>query len=651
LEKLGILIIEGKGGIARALMVSRPGFKIIHAERMAKAEALAAPALASGGFAAILVDLALADCQDEEAHRRAAALLPGTPIVALLRKSDPALAETLIQAGAQACLEHEGLDGGALASAIRQAVLRRRAETRRFRSLFDAAPMGILLAAGRRVLMANTAAQELLGYDEAGFASLSILAPFPPAARPLLEGALDAPAPPDARFTADLARLEGASVRCRVHVAAAVLNDAPVIALFLTPLAEAADGDAKAGGAQAAPPGAPALQVRKMEALGRFAGGVAHDFGNLLTAINGYSEHLLNQAGDAGPLAGGLRSILRAGESAADLARQLAGMTQSDGGEPVPVAVDAALLELEPILQRTLGPGIDLRLEPRAGDATVTLEPGRLERILMTLCSNARDAMPEGGILRVATEALEIVPETVFTHLAAGPGSAVAITVEDEGIGMGPEALERLFEPFYSTKRGGRGRGMALATVFGMVERGGGGISVESIPGKGSRFRIALPRGEPVAAPERALGTQSDKGSVARSAWARAGKGGGTILVAEDEPSLREMIQAILALAGFTVITANSSDEAAEVFAAREDVDLLVTDVMLRGGEGGDELAAQLQARRPGLRALFISGHPLEILADRGIRLPAEAFLEKPFTPSQLIAQVRALLNVARETH
>jgi PAS domain-containing protein len=183
-ETLGILIIEGKGGLARALMGSRAGFRISHAERMAKAEALAVPARAAGGFAAILVDLALPDCQGEEAFRRAAALLPGTPIVALQHASDPDLAEALILAGAQACLEREGLDGGALAAALRQAVLRRRAEMRRFRSLFDAAPMGILLAAGRRVLMANAAAQELLGHTEEEFASLSVLAPFPPAARP-----------------------------------------------------------------------------------------------------------------------------------------------------------------------------------------------------------------------------------------------------------------------------------------------------------------------------------------------------------------------------------------------------------------------------------------------------------------------------------
>lgn len=650
METLGILIIEGKGGLARALMGSRAGFRIIHAERMTKAEALAVPARAAGGFAAILVDLVLPDCQGEEAYRRAAALLPGTPIVALQHASDPGLAETLILAGAQACLEREGLDGGALAAALRQAVLRRRAEMRRFRSLFDAAPMGILLAAGRRVLMANAAAQELLGYTEEEFASLSVLAPFPPAARPIVESALDAlnrldpQAPSDARFSADLARRDGASLRCHVHVAASVLNDAPVAALFLTAPSAGAAGTSGTGiaGSVAGSPGAPARQALKMEALGRFAGGVAHDFGNLLTAINGYSEHLLGLSGDAGPFAPGLRAILRAGESAAELARSLAGLRQTESGDAVPVAVDAALREMEPILLRMLGSGIDLRLETRAGEATVTLDPGRLERIIMSLCSNAREAMPEGGILRIATEAMDILPGTPFTHLAAGPGTAVAITVEDEGIGMGPEAMERAFEPFYTAKRGGRGRGMGLATVYGMVESGGGGISVESVPGSGSRFRIILPRGEALPTAARARETASGKPAA-------PSKDAGTVLVVEDEPSLREMIQAILERDGFAVATAASAEEATEMIARREDVDLIVTDVMLRGEEGGDELAARLQGLRPGLRVLFISGHPLDSLAERGIRIPADAFLEKPFKPAQLSTQVRALLAAARE--
>jgi two-component system cell cycle sensor histidine kinase/response regulator CckA len=688
LESLAILIIEAKGGIARALLAGRPGFTTLHAERMAKAEALAAPARAAGGFAAIVIDLALPDCQGLEAYRRAAALHPGTPMVALQRASDagPAdtgLSDTLMAEGAQACLEYAGLDGGALAAAVRQAILRRRAELKRFRAFFDAAPMGILLAAGRRVLMANAAAQELLGYDEAEFAVMSALEPFPPAARPILEGSLDAPAPADARFSADLARKDGSPVRCRVHVAAATLNDAPVAALFLTPLVGelsplpgeiAAAGIASGSPAGTGAAGGPARQALKMEAVGRLAEGVAHDFGNLLTAINGYSEHLLASAG-GGSVASGLRAINRAGEEAADLTRKLIGFTQSDGGETGPVAVGDALRGMEDSLRRMLGPEIDLRLEAEGAPEPIVLEPGSFQSIIMALCANARDAMPRGGILRVTVETADIGPGTAFTHLHAGPGAAVAITVEDQGIGMGPETLERLFEPFYSTKRGGRARGTGLTSVYGIVRRAGGGITVESEPGSGTRIRILFPRGIPrgillakdVATSSQA-GAPASPGSVASAAAAAAAAGatsisdagtvgsagpegpGGTILVVEDEPSLREMLQAILMRTGYAVLAAGSGEEAEEIVARPEiRIDLIVTDVMLRGEDDGDALIARLQTLRPGLRALFMSGHTLEGLAERGIRIPPDAFLEKPFTPALLAARVSSLLAAARK--
>jgi two-component system cell cycle sensor histidine kinase/response regulator CckA len=645
LESLAILIIEGKGGIARALLAARPGFALLHAERMAKAEALAAPARAAGGFAAIVVDLSLPDCEGPEAYRRAAALLPGTPMVALQRVPDEALSDRLMDQGAQACLAYEGLDGGALAAAVRQAVLRRRAESKRFRSLFDAAPMGILLAAGRRILMANAAAREMLGYSEADFAALSALEPFPPAARPILEASLDAPAPADARFSADLARKDGGPVRCRVHLAAALLNDAPVTALFLSPL----DGEPASPGRPS-----PARQALKMEAVGRLAEGAAHDFGNLLTAINGYSEHLLASAG-GGPFAAGLRAINRAGEEAADLARKLIGFTQGEAGEAAPVAVDGALRGAEASLRRMLGPEIDLRIETPAGDAAILLEPGSLERSLMALCANARDAMPQGGILRVTAEAAEIGPDTVFTHLAAGPGYAVAITVEDQGIGMGPETLERMFDPFYSTRRGGRARGTGLTAVYGMVRRAGGGIAVESAPGSGSRIRLLFPRADAVAAsPQKSArseaGTQAGAGAAQAQGAAGSPGGAGTILVVEDEPSLREMLQAILMRSGYTVLAAGSGEEAEELVARGDPrIDLVVTDVMLRGEDDGDALVERLQGMQPGLRALFMSGHTLEGLADRGIHIPPDAFIEKPFTPASLSARVAALLAAARK--
>ena len=635
-ETLGILLIEGRGGLARALLSSRADLHVTHVDRMAKAIALSAPARAAGSISAVLVDLTLPDCQGLEAFRRAATLLPGTPIVALLHGHDEDLARSVMSEGAQACLEHDGLDGGALAQALRQAVLRKQAEARRFRALCDSAPMGILLAAGRRVLMANSAAQEMLGFSETEFSGISVVNLFPAAARPILEAALDAGAVaiPESRFTADMTRKDETSLRCRVHVSGATFNDAPAVALWL---------DVTGADESAAAPTSrdPVRQARKMEALGRLAGGVAHDFNNLLTAINGYSEHLLSLPSVDGPIASGLKAIKRAGESAAAMTRGLMSFSRSEGGEARPVAVDAAVREMAPMLQRLLG-GIDFRVRAGAGDAAVDLEPGQLEQLILNLCVNARDAMPKGGVLTLSTVNAQVGADDVFTHLAPPAGPHVEIIVEDTGTGMGPETLESLFEPFYTTKHGGRGTGLGLATVYSIVSQAGGGIGVSSEPGAGSRFRIALARSQQPAAWE-------EKPAMAPAA-AQGGGSGGTVLVVEDEPSLREMILTILGRYGFNLLEAASAGEAVDIVAASPaGVDLVVTDVMLRGEEGGHELAGTLQALKPGLRTLFISGHSLDSLADRGIILPADAFLEKPFSPSQLASQVRALMSAARK--
>jgi signal transduction histidine kinase/ActR/RegA family two-component response regulator len=461
-------------------------------------------------------------------------------------------------------------------------------------------------------------------------AAISVLDPFPPAARPILENALDSREPAPARFAAELARKDGGAASCRVHVSAA-WNDGPVAALFLEALPTA--------DAPESVPANPGRQALKMEALGRMASGLAHDLSNLLAVVNGYSDHLLAQAGPVGSVTAGLKAIRRAGQSAADLARGLAEVVAGGGGETRPVGVDAALREQEPALRRILGEGIGLRLDLRAGTAAVLLEAGQLERALGNLCSNAREAMPAGGVVGISTEAVEIGSDAGFTHLSADPGPGVSITVEDTGLGMDAAALERLFEPFFTTKRGGRGLGMGLAAVYGMAARAGGGLAVESAPGAGSRFRLCLPRHVASAREDAAVGRASPAVPAP----------GGSVLVIDDEPYLREMIQAILERAGFTVAGASDSDEAEALLARGPgEVDLVITDVMLPG-ETGHDLAARLSALKPGLRVLYISGHSRESLADRGIEVPADAFLEKPFTPARLAAAAKALLEAARE--
>jgi len=664
-ENLSILLIESRGGIARALLSSQTGFTVVHADRISKASALCAQAGSPGAFQVILIDLSLQDSKGLDSFRRAAALLPGAPLVAIQPDDDTALAETLIAEGAQACLNKDGLDGGALAQALRQAVLRNRAEARRFRALFDSAPIGILLAAGRRVIMANPAGLDILGRVETDLASVSVLDLFPPESRSRIEKALDAAAGEiqESRFTSELERPRKPALRCQVFVTGAMLNDSPAVALYLASLDEkdeaaygatgrgmsragaAAAGSASQGnmgGTEAAQEHA--RQARKMEALGRLAGGVAHDFNNLLTAINGYSEHLLTLPGVEGAIASGLKAIRRAGDTAAAMTRSLMSFSRSEGGTARSMRVDEAIGEMAPVLQRLVGDVVEFRVKLEAGNAAVRLEPGQLEQLILNLCVNARDAMPAGGTLTLTTNVMDVAPGSAFTHLATGAGEHVVISVQDSGTGMGEETLECLFEPFYTTKRGGRGTGLGLATVYGIVSQAGGGINVTSVLGEGSRFRIFLSRDLALAGSEEGSPHQAGQDSVWKPQQSRE-----TILVVEDEPSLREMILTILQRYGFALLEAASAAEALDIVTERpNDVDLVVTDVMLRG-EGGHELAEALQAVKPGLRTVFISGHSLESLADRDIILPADAFLEKPFSPAQLAAKVRAVLDAARK--
>jgi signal transduction histidine kinase/CheY-like chemotaxis protein len=627
-EILNVLLIEGQGGVARSLLSGRTGMTVTWVERMA--DAASSAIRASSGFSALLIDSFLPDAEGLDAYRRAAVLMPGVPVVVLHSDGDGAFAEAVLSEGAQACLDKQGLDYKALAQALRQAVHRGRAEARRFRALFDSAPVGILIAAGRRVLSANPAAMELIGRGESDFARHSILEFFPEACRPMLEKALDAGAGtvPEARFTAGLIRPEGDSVDCRVFVTRTMLNEAPAVALYLAPLDAADRAD-----------GALPHRARKMQALGRLSAGVAHDFNNLLTTINGYSEHLQTLPGADGGIASGLKAIRKAGEAAAGISRNLMAFSHGGGGDMRPVKVDDAVREAVPSLRSLLGERVELVVKAGAGDACARLEAGGLETMLIRLCENACEAMGGAGVLTVCTETAEEGHSEAFTHLAPGRGPHIVLSVEDTGGGMDPETLERLFEPFHSAKRGGRGSGLGLAGVYGVVSRAGGGISVTSNPGQGSRFRIflgMLPSGQAIQAPS------------AGPAWA-ARKNRETVLVVEDDANLREMVVAVLSRYGFAVLESPSAEEAlAGVEDRPESVDLVVTDVMLRG-ESGHEMAAALQALKPGLRTVFISGYSLDSLAERGILVPADAFLEKPFSPAQLAAKVRAVLDTARK--
>lgn len=654
--KPGVLLIESQGVLGR--LASKAGLEtwtFTRADRLASVDRL----LQTGNFQALVLELRLPDAEGLDAYRRARALAPGLPIVAVAESRDAALAEAVVAEGAQACLPRESLIGpgapAALDWSLRQAILRSGAEARRYRALFDSAPIGILLAAGRRIAMANPAALEALGYTEAELARVSVVDLFPEEKRARVERALDAAGAvgevPDTRFEAALRRSDGTAAPCRVFLEGALLNDAPAVSMYLAFTGEAAprpDGDSRA---------------EVMAALGRMAGGLAHDLNNLLTAVNGHAEHLAAIVGGDGPVARGAASIRKAGDAAAALARGLGEFGRAFIDHPAShtlsdARVDAAVDRAAPALSALAG-RCELRVRPGAGFAAVRLEPGALEGILRALVSRARDTMPEGGIVTLATRISEVTERRALTHLAAGAGPHVVIEVGDSDRAADPRALERLFEPFALRGRGG----MEMASVYAVVKAAGGGIAATAEPGRGSRIAVYLPartlapEGEtPNAEAARLVAeaahllddiSRDRNAKVTPSASpAAAPKSGaaGTVLLVEDESSMREMMALVLQRFGYAVLETVSEAEAMKAAAAHPETDLVITDITLRGSYG-HEMMERLRVLRPGLPALFVSGHPLEYLSDQGIRIPAEAFMEKPFTPAQLALKVRETLK------
>ena len=657
-----ILLVEGAQGVVSRLLAEQSEFELVHAERLPVAVRLVSEnRLAGKPFDLLLIDIVTAaaalDPLDEglDAFRLARALLPGIPIVTLGKNPLGNIADTLILEGALACLPREQLKLDQLTATLRQSVIRSHAENRRFHMLFDSAPIGILLAVGRRIVMANPYALSSLGFDEAELFPLSVLELFPQESQSLIEKSLDACGRGETlegNFITDLHRHDESIFRCRVSVKSALLNDAPAVAIYLAPLNyspwienPSVTPSTKKNGSQIISSSVTSsaneslsteqlAKIQKMQALGRLAGGVAHDFNNLLTAINGYSEHLLGITDDSSPYASGLKSIRRAGETASDISRRLHSFSYSENLVSLPLKVNETLQKLQPKITSLLGPHIELRMKLGAELNTAKMDEKQFDQIILNLCTNAIEAMPHGGILSLSSELSAHTSGKSFTHLASSAKNHIAVSVEDTGTGMLPSAIESLCEPFYSTKRGGRGKGLGLATVYGILNQWNGGISVTSIPGQGTRMQIFF------ADDSKAPFDDSLKNSV----WERKNKAE-SILIVDDDESLRDMLRTVLERFGYSIQEAQSAHDAIELMEQNPDsVQLVITDIMLRG-MGGLELSQKLNVIKSALPLIFISGHPLDSLKDQGIAIAPDTFLEKPFTPTQLAAKVRTVLN------
>ncbi len=377
-------------------------------------------------------------------------------------------------------------------------------------------------------------------------------------------------------------------------------------------------------------------QAQKMEAVGRLAGGVAHDFNNLLTAISSYSELLLADLAPEDPRRADVVEIRKATERAAGLTRQLLAFSRRQVLQPKVVDLNAVIAGAEKLLRRLIGEDIALvtRLDPAL--ASVKADAGQIEQVIMNLAVNARDAMQDGGTLTLETENVEIEAsvQTAEQSIVA-PGPYVLLRVGDTGTGMDTETKHHLFEPFFTTKERGRGTGLGLATVYGIVKQSGGFIWVDSEPGKGSLFRIYLPAQERAARPAEA----------AERPAAQPAPGTETILLVEDEEAVRAVTRESLRRHGYSVLDAPSAEAALEVsgsFGGR--IELLLTDVVMPG-MSGRALADRLATHRPDTKVLYMSGYTDDAIVQHGVLEPGLHYLQKPFTPDILATRVRQVLD------
>ena len=374
-------------------------------------------------------------------------------------------------------------------------------------------------------------------------------------------------------------------------------------------------------------------QAQKMEAVGMLAGGVAHDFNNLLTIITGYSQLIANSLLPGDPNRQSAEQIMKAGERAAALTRQLLAFSRRQVLQPRILELNQLVHSLAAMLQRLIGEDVDLRLELRPELGRVSADPGQLEQVLMNLTVNARDAMPKGGALTIETANVDLDENYASRHIGVRPGPFVLLAVSDTGVGMDEATRMRLFEPFFTTKGSGKGTGLGLSTVFGIVKQSGGSVEVYSEPGRGTSVKVYLPRIDQAAITE------------PEQARRKTRRGTETILLVEDDEMVRTLVRETLARDGYGVLEASDPIEAREVAAGYTgQIHLLITDVIMPK-VSGRALAEQMAHIRPDMKVLYMSGYTDSAVVATGILQKEVAFLQKPFTPAALAEKVRDVLE------
>lgn len=373
-------------------------------------------------------------------------------------------------------------------------------------------------------------------------------------------------------------------------------------------------------------------QAQKMEAVGRLAGGVAHDFNNMLTAILGYCELVLERLAPDEPLRSDVMQIQKAGTSAAGITRQLLAFSRKQIIEPRRLDLNAVVTNVKAMLGRLIGEDVRIVVELSPTPVVVWADAGQMEQILLNLAVNARDAMPHGGTLTIATAPVTLDEHYVAKHFAVTPGDYVALAVADTGTGMTADVREHLFEPFFTTKELGKGTGLGLATVHGIATQCGGNINVYSELGRGSTFTIHFPRLDEADAIAPPPIVTAPRNAVE------------TVLLVEDEDDLRLLIRRLLERQGYKTLVAANAEEALALFRENDTVDVLLTDVVMPGASG-PQLTRQLLEQRPSLKVIFMSGYTEEAIVHHGVIQPGVTFLHKPFTLESLGRKLRDVLT------
>jgi PAS domain S-box-containing protein len=503
----------------------------------------------------------------------------------------------------------------------------------RFRILFESAPECYYINNLKGVFLdGNKAAEKLVGYRKEeligkSFLKLGLLSPADilRAAKLLMKNMLGQGTGPDI-FTVN--RKDGTQVRIELSSLPVKLRGKTVVLGIAHDVTERVRVQEEQQQLQAR-----LIQAHKMEAVGQLAGGIAHDFNNILTAINCYGDSALAVAAEGDPVRPYLNHILSLADKAAHLTHSLLAFSRKQTIMPKPCGVNGIIENVRTLLSRILGEDIELNIVAAREDLTVMADSTQVERVLINLAANARDAMPGGGSLTIGTGTAAIDDEFIKRNNFGKAGAYALVSVHDTGSGMDGRTRERIFEPFFTTKEVGKGTGLGLSIVYGIVKQHNGFVTVDSEVGKGTLARIYLPVVEAAAAPLRL------------EAPAAAGEGRETILLAEDDEGIRSLTRTLLERNGYTVIEACDGQDAIDCFLRdKHRISLIISDVIMPRRNGA-EVFEEARKHRPDIKSLFISGYPADTLRSRGILNENINFVPKPFMPKDLVRKVREVLD------